>query len=78
VQPEVSEEAAAAAARERATVRFEIAADGTFAVALVDSTGSRSVDQAVLRAARRWKWQPALDNGAPVASTVVRGFRLRR
>lgn len=50
-------------------VKVDIAADGTFTVSLVSSSGNEEVDQRVLEALKRWKWSPALSDGNPVAST---------
>jgi TonB family protein len=54
-------------------VRVEIAADGTFDVALRTTSGNPEVDQRVLEALKRWKWKPALKNGTPTAS--VQAFK---
>jgi protein TonB len=50
-------------------VKVEIAADGSFRVSLLTSSGDEDIDQRVLDALKRWKWRPALQDGQPVAST---------
>ena len=40
------------------------------AVQVVESSGHRALDRAATRAVRRWRFEPATREGAPVASTV--------
>jgi outer membrane biosynthesis protein TonB len=77
VNASVSEEEAAGATTKRIAVTFEIATDGSFSVSLGGTTGSGAVDRAILFAARRWKWKPALEDGRAVASVRVRNFSIR-
>ena len=60
--------------RSSVLVRVEIARDGSFTVALGASSGMVAVDALVLESLRRWRWNPALKNGVPVASSQQ--FRL--
>jgi len=77
-QPSISEEVAAKAKASSVRVRFLIASDGSFEVVLLDSSGSREVDEAVLSTARRWRWKPALRDGLPLASSPKVRFFIRR
>lgn len=55
-------------------VRVEVlvAPDGSVErMALASSSGDRFLDRAALEAVRRWRFQPAVRNGQPVAATVV-------
>jgi protein TonB len=52
-------------------LRVAIGADGVPAsVELARSSGSRSLDRAAMSAVRRWRFQPAMRGGQPVAATV--------
>ncbi|MDF2439317.1 MAG: Gram-negative bacterial TonB protein C-terminal [Abditibacteriota bacterium] len=77
VQPVISDELAAKAERRSVRVRFSIGADGGFDVALRGSSGNDRIDAAVLSAARRWRWKPALHDGEAVASSVTVRFSLK-
>lgn len=53
-------------------VRVEVGADGTpTATSVVESSQSRDLDRAALEAVRRWRFQPAVAGGRPVAGSVV-------
>jgi TonB family protein len=49
-------------------VKVEVAADGSFHVSLLTSSGNMEVDQRVLEALKKWQWKPALQDGQPVGS----------
>lgn len=52
-------------------VRVEVTADGSpDGVALIQRSGSRALDRAAMQAVRRWRFQPALRNGQPVAASL--------
>jgi protein TonB len=53
-----------------ALARFHVAADGTSTVELIQSTNEPSLDRSILDALRKWRFQPAMRDGRPVASTV--------
>lgn len=56
------------------TVRVQVlvAADGSVdRLELASSSGDRYLDRAALEAVRRWRFQPAVRNGQPVAASVV-------
>jgi len=59
------------------TLAVSIAADGRVsAVSLLRSSGFARLDKAALDfALRRWRFEPALENGKPVAS--IRNFTVR-
>lgn len=52
-------------------VRIQVDAQGNpGGVALIQRSGSRDLDRAAMEAVRKWKFQPAIDDGQPVAGTV--------
>lgn len=77
-RPTISEELAAKATASFVLVRFIIAADGSFEVVLLNSSGSSEVDEAVLDTARRWRWTPRLRDGVAIASSQRSRFNIAR
>ena len=55
--------------RASVSVRVEISANGISTYTLRNSSGNPAVDALALKALRRWRWKPALQDGEPVAST---------
>ena len=53
-----------------AVARFQVAADGSAAVELVQPTFDTALNHALLETLKTWRFFPALENGRPVASTV--------
>jgi len=54
-----------------ALLRVHVGTDGVpFAVDLVRSSGSRLLDRAATDAVRRWRFNPAMSGGRPVAAPV--------
>ena len=53
-----------------AVARFEVAADGSSTVELVQATDDPSLNRGLLDALRRWRFFPAIDEGKPVSSSV--------
>lgn len=52
-------------------VRIEVDANGDpGGVALIQRSGSRDLDRAAMQAVRRWHFQPAIEDGQPVAGSV--------
>jgi protein TonB len=41
------------------------------------SSGHDVLDRAAIRAARKWRFRPALDNGRPIAARYVRAVRFK-
>lgn len=76
-QPRISDELAAKATKRSNTVRFSIGADGSSDAELRGSYGNSEIDNAVISAARRWRWKPALRDGEAVASTENRRFVIK-
>lgn len=57
-------------------VRFEVAANGTFKVEMLDGTGDIHQDARVLNVLRRWKWLPMRIDGQTYPSVeVIRLYR---
>lgn len=55
----------------RVTLRIEVRANGRPGeVSVVESSGHRALDRAAISAVRRWRFEPAMHEGAPVASSV--------
>lgn len=53
-------------------VQVQVAADGSVdRLELASSSGDRYLDRAALEAVRRWRFQPAVRNGQPVAASVI-------
>jgi len=62
----------------RAILHVEVRSDGTAGAVSIDrSSGDSRLDEAALAAVRRWRFRPALRNGAPVASNVRIPIRFR-
>ena len=78
MQPNITQEQAVRATASSVRVRFAIAADGSFEVELLSSSGDGEVDEAILAAARRWRWKPALRDGQPVSSGQKIRFKINR
>jgi periplasmic protein TonB len=53
-----------------AVARFEVAADGSSAVELVQPTDNPALNRSLIEALRRWRFFPAIEEGRPVASSV--------
>ena len=52
-------------------LRIEVGADGVPTdVVVVGSSRNRELDRAAVQAVRRWRFQPAMQNGVAVAATV--------
>lgn len=53
-------------------VKVTVAIDGSVdRLELAESSGSRHLDRAAMEAVRRWRFQPAVRDGQPVAADVV-------
>lgn len=71
VQPAYPAEAARVKAEGSVTVKVDVGANGMPTnVTLAKRSGERVLDEAALEAVRQWRFQPAIRNGKPVASTV--------
>jgi protein TonB len=53
-----------------AVARFEVAADGSSVVELVQPTDNPTLNRSLIDALRRWRFFPAIEEGRPVASSV--------
>ncbi len=54
-----------------ATVRVQVDAEGKpGGVALIQRSGSRDLDRAAMEAVRKWRFQPAIEDGKPIAGSV--------
>jgi protein TonB len=74
VQPEIPDSLKSGDYKSFVRVRVEISADGSFTPILRTSSGNPEIDKRVLEALKRWKWQPALQNGEPVDSVQLFKF----
>jgi protein TonB len=56
----------------------DVGRDGTvLRVEVTQSSGHGALDRAAVRAAKKWRFRPALDNGRPVAARYVRTVRFK-
>jgi periplasmic protein TonB len=53
-----------------AVARFHVAVDGSAEIELIDATADPRLNQALLEALKKWRFFPAMTNGAPIASTI--------
>jgi TonB family protein len=53
-----------------AVARFQIAADGSATVTLLQATADPGLNAALSSALRNWRFFPAMNSGQPVASTI--------
>jgi protein TonB len=68
--PELPEEIRRQKIEVVAVARFEVAANGSAVVELVQPTDNPALNQNLLEALRRWRFFPAIEGGKPVASSV--------
>lgn len=69
--PEYPRSALRAGASGNVVLRIEVRPDGRVGeVSVVESSRHRELDRAAARAVRRWRFQPALHDGRPVAGVV--------
>jgi protein TonB len=62
----------------RAVLRVVVSVAGDAgAVAVVESSGTPSLDEAALQAVRRWRYLPARRNGAPSEDVILVPVRFR-
>lgn len=53
-----------------AVARFQVAANGSTQVELIEPTPEPSLNRAILETLKKWRFFPALENGKPVAATI--------
>jgi len=53
-----------------AMARFQVAADGSVTVTLLQATADPRLNAALMSALQKWRFFPAMDNGRPIASTI--------
>ena len=71
LQPDYPREAFRAGEQGRVLLSVQVGADGVPTdVQVAESSRSRDLDRAAVEAVRKWRFEPALDNGQAVASTV--------
>jgi len=69
--PEYPRSALRAGASGNVVLRIEVRPDGRVGdVSVVESSRHRELDRAAVRAVRRWRFEPALQDGRPVAGVV--------
>ncbi len=62
----------------RVVLRLEIGADGAVGdVSVAQSSGRTALDEAAVEGAFRWRFEPALEDGLPVASTIEKAVEFR-
>ena len=72
IQPQYPRDAAMAGIEGWVKVRFTVTAAGTVTdIRILEANPNRVFNEAVLRTLARWKFEPAKNEGHPVASTVV-------
>ena len=57
-----------------ARVLLQIDAEGNVTPAIVESSGNVEIDRRILDAVKKTRWQPAMEDGQPVASSVPYRF----
>lgn len=71
VQPAYPADAARVKAEGSVVVKVDVGVNGMPTnVTLAKRSGERALDEAALEAVRQWRFEPAIRNGKPVASTV--------
>lgn len=69
--PEYPRDALRARASGNVLIRIDVGADGTpVSLEVLRSSRNRSLDRAALQAVRRWRFEPAVRDGVPVAASV--------
>ncbi len=68
-EPELSSDQKRRKFKGRILVQVTVDADGSHTESLIQGSGDNDIDNAVLRALRRWKWEPAYRDGEKVRST---------
>ena len=53
-----------------AIARFQVAADGSATVTLLQATADPGLNAALTSALRKWRFFPAMNNGQPIASII--------
>lgn len=66
--PDVPDDWAGGALRAQVLLRFEVRADGSFSVRILQSSGVAELDQVALQAAANWRFAAAIAAGQAVAS----------
>lgn len=74
--PKIPDELREEASQSQALVRFDIRADGTASVALVQPTPNPVLNRLILQTLSSWRFFPAVQDGKPVASTQEVRIRL--
>jgi len=73
--PQIPDELRDQASQSQALVRFDIRADGTASVTLVQPTPEPALNRLILQTLRSWRFFPAMQDGKPVAS--IQEVRIR-
>jgi periplasmic protein TonB len=68
--PEIPETVRHRALEVVAVARFQVAANGTAQVELIEPTRDPDLNRALLDSMKRWRFFPGMQDGKPVASTV--------
>ena len=74
IPPELPDSLRQSASRTFVRVRFTIGTDGSSQVTIRTSSGNPDLDQRVVTALSKWKWNPRTENGDPVESEQLYKF----
>jgi protein TonB len=53
-----------------ATARFQVAANGSAKVELIEPTSDQELNRSLLETLQKWRFFPAMEQGKPVASVI--------
>jgi protein TonB len=68
--PEIPETLRRRALEVVAVARFQVAANGSAQVELIEPTSDPDLNRTLLESLKRWRFFPSMQDGKPVASTV--------
>ena len=68
--PEIPETLRHRALEVVAVARFQVAANGSAQVELIEPTSDPDLNRTLLESLKRWRFLPGMQDGKPVASTV--------
>lgn len=75
-RPQIPDDLRSMSFKLSARARFNIAADGSVKVELIKPTPNPRLNRILLDSLRKWRFIPAIKNGAPVASSLEMDFKM--